>query len=290
MRKIRIAEDVKTDKRLGRHINHDPRSRAYAFKAGTYNTIRHERWSAVLDQGDLGSCTGNAGTGALGTAPFPNPPTVTLDENFAVTLYGEATALDNYPGTYPPTDTGSDGLSVAKALQKRGLISGYQHAFTLDAALTALQSYALITGVNWYSSFDEPDVNGLVKIASNAYVRGGHEFEVIGCDVDKRQLECVNSWGSSWGKNGHFFIGFDDFTRLMKEDGDVTVLLPPTVPAPTPTPVPDPTPIPTPTPVADYTDHELWAATEKWANARHTGCNKKAATAVKAWAKKKGLT
>lgn len=284
MRKIRIAEDVVADRRLGRHINHDPRSRAYAFKAGTYNTIRHERWSTVLDQGDVGSCTGNAATGALGTAPFA-VSTQALDESFALKLYGMATSLDNYPGTYPPTDTGSDGLSVAKACQNLGLISGYQHAFTLDAALTALQSYALITGVNWYSSFDEPDANGLVKIASNAYVRGGHEFEIIGCDVVKRQLEAVNSWGSGWGKDGHFFIGFDDFTRLMSEDGDVTVLLPPTTPAPTPTPVPDPTP----TPVDDGADTTLWAATEQWAHARHTGCNKKAAKAVLAWAKEKGL-
>lgn len=274
MTKIRIAEDVKPDKRLGRHINHDPRSRNYAFKAGVVKTVRHERRSLVLDQGDLGSCTGNAATGALGTDPFTTT-SVSLDETLAVKLYGEATAIDSYPGTYPPEDTGSDGLSVAKACQKRGLISGYQHAFSLDAALTALQDYAVITGVSWYSSFDQPDANGLVKLTSDAYVRGGHEFEVIGCNISTRLVEAVNSWGTGWGVNGHFFFSFDDWTRLLAEQGDVTVLLPPTVAPPTPVPPVD-------------LDLKLWTDLKAWANAGHINTNKTSAAAVKAWAKAKG--
>ena len=40
---------------------------------GDGRPLRHQSWErvlAVLDQGQLGSCTGNAGTGALGTQPF----------------------------------------------------------------------------------------------------------------------------------------------------------------------------------------------------------------------------
>lgn len=273
MTNIRIAEDANPEKRLGRNINHDPRSRAFAFPAGVVASVRHERRSPVLDQGDLGSCTGNAAVGALGTDPFDTK--VALDETLAVKIYGMGTGLDPYPGTYPPEDTGSDGLSVAKACQKLGLISGYQHAFTLAAALTALQDYALITGVSWYSSFDDPDADGLVKLTSDAYVRGGHEFEVIGCDLAKRQIECVNSWGTGWGIDGHFFIGFDDWQRLLSEDGDVTVLLPPTVPAPTPVPPVD-------------LDAKLWADLKVWARAKHINDNKIAAANVRAWAAAKG--
>jgi hypothetical protein len=60
-------------------------------------------------------------------------------------------------------------------------------------------------------------------------------------------------------------------------------------------PVPSPTPTPTPTPApsdpADADDRALWAAVRHWAvDERHTGDNKRAATAVKAWAATKGLT
>jgi hypothetical protein len=51
--------------------------------------------------------------------------------------------------------------------------------------------------------------------------------------------------------------------------------------------LPVPAPAPTPGPSVDQT---LWDSTKAWASASHTGSNKKAATAVKAWAKAKGLT
>jgi Zn-dependent metalloprotease len=51
----------------------------------------------------------------------------------------------------------------------------------------------------------------------------------------------------------------------------------------TPAPSPDPAPPPD-------IDTQLWQRTRSWANSRHTGSNRLAATAVKAWAKDKGLS
>jgi hypothetical protein len=143
---------------LGRHVNHDSRSRAYpvAPTATTLTAVRHAAYVGILDQGQLGSCTGNAGVGAIyrrpfsteSTSPWPYLP----DEDGAVALYGEATKIDGYAGTYPPDDTGSDGLSVAKSLKAGGIVSGYLHAFTLESALLQLMSTPLITGITWYES------------------------------------------------------------------------------------------------------------------------------------------
>lgn len=102
----------------------------------------------------MGSCTGNAAAGCLGTGQFWGQATqqtlsaadATHDEGEAVKLYSAATALDQIKGTYPPDDTGSDGLSVAKACQNAGLISGYTHAFSLDALLSALSTQPVIVG------------------------------------------------------------------------------------------------------------------------------------------------
>jgi hypothetical protein len=61
-----------------------------------------------------------------------------LDEVQARILYGMATKLDGLPGTFPPDDTGSSGLGVAKAAKALGYISAYHHAFGLEHALAAL--------------------------------------------------------------------------------------------------------------------------------------------------------
>lgn len=283
-------EIVVEGKPLGRSVFHDSRSKAYAAEESDPATLVKVDWadSVLLDQGDLGSCTGNATVGNLGTVPFLTtlPADTSLDEVLAVKVYSLATSLDSYSGQYPPTDTGSDGLSAAKAAKQFGLISGYTHALSLNAALTALQSGPVITGVDWYQGFDNPDANGLVKISGQ--VRGGHEFVVTGFDPATNLVKARNSWGPSFGQNGFFYFSTSDWQTLLNNQGDVTIFTPLTAPAPTPTPVPTPTPTPIPGPSVD--DAALWGKIRSWALASHTGSNKAAATAVKAWAKTIGFS
>lgn len=247
-----IPETVVPGKRLGRHVRHDSRSLAYLVQAAdpsTLTSVRHERYIPVLDQGDLGSCTGNAAEGCVGTGPLyvalngsavqpwhTGAGAADKDEQQAVQLYSAATQLDDYDGSYPPEDTGSDGLSVAKAAQKAGLISGYRHATSLEAALTALAAGPVITGVNWYDTFDEPDKRGMVTITPGARVRGGHEFVVDELDVEGKTVWFTNSWGTGWGIQGRAYMTWEVWGRLLDEQGDVTVFTPVTAPAPTPTP------------------------------------------------------
>ena len=233
----RIIEEQRVEgKRLGRNINHDPRSLAYLVKPRAA-LAQSKLWPhdiSILDQGQIGSCTGNATVGVLGSDPYYQtvPAGLTLDETLAVALYSEATKIDPYPGAYPPQDSGSDGLSVAKAAQKRGYINGYLHCTSIDAVITALQTGPVITGISWYEGFDTPDSTGTVTISGS--VRGGHEPAVIGVDVDAKRFRLVNSWGPDWGDKGYFNVGFDDYARLLSEQGDATSFVPNTAPAPTP--------------------------------------------------------
>lgn len=267
---------------LGRRVNHDPRSRAFRYRADrgvTYATVRHQSHIGILDQGSTGSCTGQATVGALACDPFHAtlPAGTVLDEAAAVRLYSEATVLDPFDGDYPPNDTGSDGVSVAKAAQRNHLISGYQHAFTLADALAALQAGPFITGITWMSSFDEPDYNGVVTVKPTAYARGGHEICADEYNADRGMVGFRNSWGEGWGIGGRFYMTVATFAQLLADDGDVTVFVPATAPAPTPTP----------------TDPALaawWTASKTWSTARHVGSNAAAAKAAKALAAAKGLT
>ena len=288
-------------KPLGRHVNHDPRSRLYAYTApegAVLQSVVHARTIPILDQGKLGSCTGNAAVGSLGSEPnfitLPSEHPV-LDETLAIKIYSAAEIIDGGAG-YPPEDNGSTGLSVASALRTMGLISGYQHTFTLNDALIALQTYNVIIGINWYAGFDTPDANGFVSISG--IVRGGHEVELVAIDVSAKTVTAANSWGTSYGKDGYFTFSWDDLTRLLSEQGDVTVLLPMNVPAPVPTPIPVPTPSPIPDPVPvppvpvpapTYNDAVFAVALHRWLDGKNRWFYKSIQKAALVWLKAKGL-
>lgn len=249
-----IPETVIEGKRLGRHVRHDPESKRYAEPEPASLTLTHVDWTdtVLLDQGNVGSCTGNATVGNLGTGEFigTEPAGTALTETLALGIYSDAEVIDGN-GPYPPNDNGSSGLSVAKAAKTRGLISGYTHALSLTAALAALQRQPVITGVNWYTGFDTPDADGFAQVSGT--VRGGHEFVVVGngtaadfgitaVPAATRLVKARNSWGPSFGVNGYFYFTEADWGRLLSEQGDVTIFTPLTQPAPTPTPTPTPGP------------------------------------------------
>jgi hypothetical protein len=331
-----------TDPRLKRHVRHDDRSRDYPFDTSglTIVSAKHTRRIPVLDQGQLGSCTGNAGIGCLGTDPYyatlalptliktsrssltmedaervkaayeqaarTGRPLVlsgewqvtpgrtmpySLDEAGAVQLYSDATKLDDYPGGYYApdwSDTGSDGLSIAKALKNAGEIGGYQHTFSLDDALKALGVTPYITGTNWTSNMFDPDSDG--RVYPTGSVEGGHEYVADEIDAANEQVWFTNSWGQ-WGvtrdgRPGRFYMTFADFGDLLGQQGDVTIFVPLTQPAPTPVP-----PTPTPAPVVTDADRALAAALRhnNWVHHPHITGARRVAHAALPWLTEKGL-
>lgn len=217
-----IQESVVAGRRLGRHVLHDPRSRNFpASRALTVKSVTHSATGLPLDQGQIGSCTANALCGALNSAP-DDPSGTVHNESDAVNLYEAETKLEGKP--YPPNDPGGTGLMVCKAAHQLGWITSYKHAFGVQHALEALVLRPVITGVNWYTSFDTPDPKtGLVAIAQGATVRGGHEIVADGIDVDNKLVYLWNSWGPTWGLAGRFCWSFDTWEQLLSSEGDVTV-------------------------------------------------------------------
>ncbi|MGE7439612.1 C1 family peptidase [Kitasatospora sp. NPDC001175] len=250
--------------RLGRLVEHDPRSLAYAHGVLPKTALQSVNWTrriAILDQGQLGSCTGNAGTGVLGTDSAGRTATTavtispagaaashglftagqhSLDEVFAVALYSLATILDGIPGQYPPTDTGSSGLGVAKALQALGLAASYTHAFSLAALTSALQTSPVIIGIPWLNSMFNPAGDGRIPVDQSSGVAGGHEIEIAAYDASTGEYWLTNSWGTSWGQQGRGYLAAADLQWLLSQQGDVTIPAWTTTPTPTPTPAPGP--------------------------------------------------
>jgi hypothetical protein len=154
------------------------------------------------------------------TTPDWNKNT-TLDHASALALYERATVIDPWPGSYPPNDTGSDGISVCKAAVEKKLIVSYDHTFNFTDALLALVLKPVMFGTNWYDGMFTPTSTGEVKISGS--IAGGHEWTAIGIDVKNAKIRAINSWGSSWGNNGYFYVSFPTLQRLLSENGDCTV-------------------------------------------------------------------
>ncbi len=219
-----IPERLVQGRPLGRHINHDARSRNFRARTATLRSVTHKRYCPAFDQGNLGSCTGNAAVGAAMAAPLWIAGRV-LTEVDCVEVYSRATAIDPFPGKYPPEDTGSDGLSVAKVMRDKGWVTEYRWAFGLDDALAALVVAPLLIGINWYSSFDTPTSTGRLVMRDDAYVRGGHELVLTGISVSHRTVDGWNSWGPGFARLGRFTMGWKLFGRLLDEGGDATQLI-----------------------------------------------------------------
>ena len=213
---------------FGRHIEHDERSRAFAVSRTTpVASVLWPRYAPILDQGRIGSCTGNAMTGWLACAPHcaTTAAAARYTEEYAVALYSRATRLDNVPGSYPPSDTGSTGLAVAKAARQLGEIRSYGHVFTTSALLSALQHSPVIIGSVWTDGMFSPDAQGFVH--PNGSIAGGHEWLVrglhYGVTADDQYLIADNSWGSSFGMAGSFRVRLADWETLRSQQADVVV-------------------------------------------------------------------
>jgi hypothetical protein len=227
--------------RLGRNQWLDGRSLAHMVENDVSQmgrTLSNQSWEralVILDQGQLGSCTGNAGTGALGTEPFfsavgkaalPDPTDGAAAEKFAVQLYSDATKVDGAPGTYPPDDTGSSGLAICKVLKARNIIKGYRWARTAYGLLQLLQNGPVLQGMPWYEAFFHPDANAYIDADPNwpsSGVAGGHEVEALGLELDTNDafnstVVYANSWGTGWGDQGRFRMRLRTYEQLKGID------------------------------------------------------------------------
>jgi hypothetical protein len=257
---------------LGRHVEHDPRSLAFAHGVLPKAAIKSVDWTRRVphfDQGPLGSCTGNAAAGLLGTdsAARTGLTSVALDghvlpvdEDLAVRVYSLATRLDEFDGVYPPEDTGSSGLGAAKALKKLGLAAGYTHAFSLDALKSALQAGPVMVGTIWLNSmFTADPKTGRVNVDRTSGTTGGHEYVLSAYDATAKAFRIDNSWGEGWGLNGSAWFDEGDMAWLLSQQGDVTVPVWATAPSPPPAP----------TPSADPRLVQVVALVNEWARDNH---------------------
>lgn len=271
------------DPLLGRNIGHDPRSRAFAFRAegDQLASVRHRSNIRTLTQ-QIGKCTCCT---VLKLCTYQHWFTLSREQQAAIVhdpdgmttdWYRETTRNDEFNGEWEPTDTGSSGTSASKTAVRRSFAKGFQHAFSFDDTLAMLAKRALGLGAWWYNTFDQPDHTGLVRLTTTARRRGGHEFVLDELDMEHEQVWGQNSWGDDFGIDGRFRFSFADLEQLLNEDGDSVQLIP--LDEPTPEPNWD---LMLAKPLRD------WAYSKNvWSKFTKAG---KAASASRDWLQRKGL-
>ena len=184
----------------------------------------------VLDQGNVGSCTGNAVTQFLNTdfAIGRSKRKSYLTEDDAVKIYTAATVYDDpvFPGNYPTVDTGSNGDFACVGAVQLGYLSGFGNICPdLASIVAALGKQPLIVGSQWTYSMFSPDYRGFVEATGDLV--GGHEYLMLGYDAPGRYFTFLNSWSEKWGLKGRFKVKADDYVKLL--DGEPTAVVAPDV-------------------------------------------------------------
>lgn len=185
---------------------------------------------SVYDQGNVGSCVGNATAGMLGhvTAHTGNPP-----ESFSrLFIYGNARGWE-------PQDDGCTLRDAIKGVDKYGVplealwpydttkwaiqpptevyeAASYRHEIkyyrltTLEGMRLCLsEGYPFIFGISIFDSFFHP-VNGIIPMPRRGdSLQGGHALLAVGYDHQRRLLKFRNSWGEDWGQGGYAWLPYD---------------------------------------------------------------------------------
>lgn len=227
----KIEKIIPADPRLGRHIQHDQRSKRFAGPrlAPPRRDISWRRWGAKLNQGNVGACTGFAAAQCLNCSPLRlqrGGKKPTLDAQDAFAIYSLATRLDAFEGEWPDEDTGSSGIAACKAMKQMGLITRYEWAYGFSHGLELIQIRPLMIGTYWTEDMMNP--NALGRVRPTGPDAGGHEYLWLGVEVNSNETPSTsnlcwfhNSWGREWGRDGYFSMIWGDFEKLIARDGDI---------------------------------------------------------------------
>jgi C1A family cysteine protease len=191
--------------------------------------------SLIENQGNLGSCTGNAIAGAIELLHKRQNRTLDISRLFiyyyerlfigTVNYDSGAYIRDGIKACYTygaPTEnlwpyniskfrTVPTKAALLDAAKRK--VTSYQRAIDFNAVIDAITSgYPVTVGFSVYSSFDTNIVarTGIMSYPNTKKEKllGGHAVLIVGYNKNNDTFIVRNSWGKYWGDNGYFYMPF----------------------------------------------------------------------------------
>jgi C1A family cysteine protease len=190
----------------------------------------------VYDQGELGSCTGNALAAAVQHAdPERGQPsrlfiyyaerviehTVAHDAGACIRDGIKALASVGVcaEAEWPYDVAKFKTKPAAKCYEdaQAGKIAAYHRITSLSTLKASLAAgHPVVIGFTAYESFESEEVanTGVLELpAEGESVLGGHAVLVVGYDDDAERVIVRNSWGAEWGQAGYFTMPYAYLTN-----------------------------------------------------------------------------
>jgi C1A family cysteine protease len=227
-----------------------PDSRDYAYQitnATSSGSVDLRPYCTTIeDQGNLGSCTGQAIAGAIEYLNKKNNKTIDVSRLFIYFYEREMLGTIKYDsGAYirdgikvvsrygaPPekhwpyiiSRFTARPNSVALSEGAKRKVTRYERATTFEGVIDALTTgYPVTIGFYVYSSFMSRSVaqtgNMPYPNIRRERLLGGHAVLLVGYDNATERFIVRNSWGSGWGDRGYFYMPYAVIkNRAMSDD------------------------------------------------------------------------
>lgn len=221
------------DPRLGRHVVHDPRSKAFARGLTVDTSTWHDKAIRIYDPSPnpdqpVGNCTTCSKCSQLNAAGNRKKGVV-LNMDDSLTMYEYETTIDPFPGYFKrddpkSEDTGSNGVAACKTAQHFG--RGGEYGWFFGGADEIVQHFMDLTrypipvsvGTRWdYRMFDQTgSYRGLGFVQPGGGVAGGHQWTIRGY-LEHPDALIGRCW---WGDFKDFLIKREHLAELLADDGD----------------------------------------------------------------------
>ena len=198
----------------------------------------------IVDQGDIGSCTGNALAGAIGFLEYATIKPESFQPFSRLFIYYNERVIEGDPGQ----DGGANIRDGIKTLDREGAcfesLWGYSDELTFKKPTSRAYFQAQGHTITRYSSVNNTDINQLKdalfrgfpivfgftvyesfqskEVGSTGMMPmpdrsesslGGHAVLCVGYDDSIARFIVRNSWGTDWGDEGYFYMPYSYITN-----------------------------------------------------------------------------
>lgn len=219
---VEVVEQLSA--KLGRQQVHDPRSRAFPMIGAVDRTTWKDRVIRLYDpypnpEQAVGCCTGVAKCSQFNSVGN-RVSGVVLNMKMAELVYSMNTTRDPFPGTWPPTDTGSSGLASCQSAQELGLGGEYRWLFggADEVVQNIVEGRVISAGTWWYWDMfhGATRYQRLPVITPTGGQAGGHQYVLRGYHKGA-DLVLGRCW---WGQFRDFWIKRTHLDTLLRDGGD----------------------------------------------------------------------